>query len=139
MCPATENRSKTFTKQGGFMRYLLIALVRGYQFFISPYFPTSCRYYPTCSNYAVDAVKTHGAVKGFALAVWRILRCNPWSAGGEDPVPGTTAHHCCNSPGSSGKTSLSSGNTTTSLSDDASKRRPDHPAIPPLSHDILNR
>lgn len=70
------------------MKFLLIGLVRAYQFFISPYFPSSCRYYPTCSHYAIDAVKTHGAIKGFGLAVWRVLRCNPWSDGGEDPVPG---------------------------------------------------
>lgn len=54
---------------------------------ISPYFPTSCRYTPTCSNYALDALRKHGAFKGAAMAVWRILRCNPWSDGGEDPVP----------------------------------------------------
>lgn len=75
------------------MKHLLILLVRGYRFFISPYFPTSCRYYPTCSHYAIDALKIHGAFKGTALAVWRILRCNPWSAGGEDPVPGTETNH----------------------------------------------
>lgn len=69
------------------MKYLFIALVRGYQFFISPYFPSSCRYYPTCSHYAIDALKIHGFFKGTALSVWRILRCNPWSDGGEDPVP----------------------------------------------------
>ena len=69
------------------MRLVMIYLVRGYQLFISPYFPTSCRYYPTCSHYAIDALKIHGVFKGTALAVWRVLRCNPWSEGGEDPVP----------------------------------------------------
>lgn len=54
---------------------------------ISPYFPTSCRYYPTCSQYAIDSLRIHGFFKGTALAAWRILRCNPWSDGGEDPVP----------------------------------------------------
>lgn len=54
---------------------------------ISPYFPSSCRYTPTCSNYAIDALKKHGAIKGTYLAIWRILRCNPWSDGGDDPVP----------------------------------------------------
>lgn len=73
----------------------LVLLVRGYQFFISPYFPTSCRYHPTCSHYAVDAIRTHGAIKGICLAVWRILRCNPWSAGGEDPVPPGKPVHTC--------------------------------------------
>ncbi len=76
-------------------RYLLILLVRGYQFFISPYFPSSCRYYPTCSYYAIDAIKTHGAIKGFCLTAWRLLRCNPWSAGGDDPVPGTSSPGSC--------------------------------------------
>lgn len=69
------------------VRTLLVMLIRGYQFFISPYFPTSCRYHPTCSNYALEAIKIHGALKGIALTAWRILRCHPWSAGGEDPVP----------------------------------------------------
>ncbi len=77
------------------MRYLLIGLVRMYQFFISPYFPTSCRYYPTCSHYAIEALKTHGVLKGFVLAVWRVFRCNPWSEGGEDPVPGKKVHCNC--------------------------------------------
>lgn len=73
----------------------LVLLVRGYQFFISPYFPTSCRYHPTCSHYAVDAIRTHGALKGVCLTVWRVLRCNPWSAGGEDPVPPKKPVHTC--------------------------------------------
>ncbi|MDI6401248.1 membrane protein insertion efficiency factor YidD [Balneolaceae bacterium ANBcel3] len=74
------------------MRFILIALVKGYQFFISPYFPASCRFHPTCSQYAIDAFRYHGVFKGSFLAVWRILRCNPWNAGGEDPVPGAP---CC--------------------------------------------
>lgn len=78
------------------MKHLFIYLVRGYQFFISPYFPSSCRYYPTCSHYAIQAFRVHGVLKGLALTIWRILRCNPWSAGGEDLVPGTDSH-CCNS------------------------------------------
>lgn len=77
------------------MKHLLIILVKGYRFFISPYFPTSCRYYPTCSQYAIDALKLHGVIKGTALAVWRILRCNPWSDGGEDPVPLPKNQHTC--------------------------------------------
>ncbi len=79
----------------GAVRSILILLVRGYQFFISPYFPSSCRYYPTCSHYAIDAIKTHGAIRGVGLTVWRILRCNPWSEGGEDPVPGKTSDCSC--------------------------------------------
>ncbi len=69
------------------MRYIGIYLVKAYQLMISPYFPASCRYYPTCSQYAIDALRIHGLFKGMVLAAWRILRCNPWSDGGEDPVP----------------------------------------------------
>nr|CEL16009.1 Protein YidD [Kibdelosporangium sp. MJ126-NF4] len=73
-----------------------------YRKVISPLLPPTCRYYPSCSTYAVEALKVHGAVKGLWLAVWRVLRCNPWSSGGIDPVPprrtrrtktGTPAHH----------------------------------------------
>ncbi|MEX0779691.1 MAG: membrane protein insertion efficiency factor YidD [Balneolales bacterium] len=74
------------------MKYILIALVRAYQLMISPYFPTSCRYYPSCSQYAIDALKVHGFFKGTALAAWRVLRCHPWAEGGEDLVP--EKHHC---------------------------------------------
>ena len=65
----------------------MIALVNLYKKIISPLFPARCKYYPTCSEYAVEAFKKHGFFKGFVLAVWRILRCNPWSNGGIDPVP----------------------------------------------------
>ena len=64
-----------------------MGIIRFYQKFISPLFPPKCKYYPTCSAYAMEAVKRFGAVRGSALAVWRILRCNPWSMGGIDPVP----------------------------------------------------
>lgn len=69
------------------MKYLVLALIKFYRKFISPLFPPKCKYYPTCSCYAMDAVKKFGAVRGSALAVWRILRCNPWSMGGIDYVP----------------------------------------------------
>ena len=62
-------------------------LVKAYKRFISPLFPPKCRYYPSCSSYALEAISKFGAVKGTILAVWRILRCNPWSDGGIDPVP----------------------------------------------------
>lgn len=67
--------------------WLLILPIRFYQKFITPYTPATCRYYPTCSAYAVGALRTHGAVKGLLLTVWRLLRCNPWSSGGVDTVP----------------------------------------------------
>lgn len=69
------------------MKKLLILLIRFYQKYISPLKVTKCPYYPTCSCYAIEAVQKHGAIKGGALAVWRILRCNPFSKGGYDPVP----------------------------------------------------
>lgn len=69
------------------VRTVLVALIRGYQRFVSPLFPPSCRYYPVCSSYALTAIRRHGAAKGLLLATWRLLRCNPWSKGGVDPVP----------------------------------------------------
>ena len=65
---------------------LLIPIIF-YQKFITPYTPPSCRFTPTCSEYAVQALKKHGPIKGLALAIWRILRCNPWGGSGYDPVP----------------------------------------------------
>lgn len=61
--------------------------VKGYKKFISPLFPPKCRFYPTCSSYALEAISKFGAFRGSVLAVWRILRCNPWNEGGIDPVP----------------------------------------------------
>ena len=58
-----------------------------YQRFISPFTPPTCRFTPTCSEYARQAIMKHGPIKGLALAVWRILRCNPWGGSGYDPVP----------------------------------------------------
>lgn len=69
------------------MKYIFIGLIRLYQKFISPLFPASCRFTPTCSQYALEAFKKYGAVKGLILTVWRLLRCNPFSKGGYDPVP----------------------------------------------------
>lgn len=69
------------------MKHVLIAIVRFYQRHISPLLPPSCRFQPTCSQYAVEAIQKHGALKGGALAFWRILRCNPFCKGGYDPVP----------------------------------------------------
>ena len=64
-----------------------ILLINFYKKNISPLFPRSCRFEPSCSTYAVEALHTHGAIKGTALSVWRILRCNPFCRGGYDPVP----------------------------------------------------
>ena len=69
------------------MKQILVLFIRGYQLFLSPLFPASCRYYPTCSQYAIQAIEKHGALKGFFYAVKRISRCHPFSAGGFDPIP----------------------------------------------------
>jgi putative membrane protein insertion efficiency factor len=66
------------------MRAALIAPIRAYQRVISPLFPRRCKYHPTCSQYAVDAIREFGPARGVVLAGWRLLRCNPWSHGGVD-------------------------------------------------------
>ena len=65
----------------------LVAVVRAYQFCISPLLRPSCRFMPTCSEYTIEALKIHGVLRGLALSVWRILRCNPYGGSGYDPVP----------------------------------------------------
>jgi putative membrane protein insertion efficiency factor len=65
----------------------LVAALHGYQRWISPLLPPSCRFHPTCSAYAVEALQVHGLVRGSAYAAWRLLRCAPWHPGGIDPVP----------------------------------------------------
>ena len=67
-----------------------VAAVRLYQWTLRPLIGANCRFYPSCSDYAVGALRSHGVVRGGALAAGRILRCNPWSAGGYDPVPTRT-------------------------------------------------
>ena len=67
--------------------WLLVMPIRFYQRYISPHTPPACRFTPTCSQYAVEALRKHGPIKGLWLAVWRILRCNPWGGSGYDPVP----------------------------------------------------
>jgi putative membrane protein insertion efficiency factor len=69
------------------MQAVLIRLVRGYQVAISPLLPASCRYYPSCSAYALEALERYGSIKGTRLAISRILRCHPFRPGGYDPVP----------------------------------------------------
>ena len=69
------------------MKRVLVALIRAYQYALSPFLGRSCRYYPTCSEYAVEAVEKYGAIKGGWLGVKRLGRCHPWHPGGYDPVP----------------------------------------------------
>jgi uncharacterized protein len=66
---------------------LPVALLRGYQRWVSPALPPTCRFYPTCSSYAIEALQVHGLLRGTALTAWRLLRCAPWHPGGVDPVP----------------------------------------------------
>jgi len=69
------------------MRHCLILLIRTYQLLLSPLLGNHCRFYPSCSQYAVEAIERHGPWRGSLLAVRRILRCHPWCPGGIDPVP----------------------------------------------------
>lgn len=69
------------------LTWVLLTPIYIYKYVISPVLPASCRYTPSCSQYAVEAIKIHGPFKGFLLGLWRILRCNPWGGHGYDPVP----------------------------------------------------
>lgn len=70
------------------MRIILMALIRVYRFALSPLMANHCRFYPSCSQYALEAVETHGSARGSWLALKRLGRCHPFNAGGYDPVPG---------------------------------------------------
>jgi putative membrane protein insertion efficiency factor len=71
------------------VKWMLIGLLKGYRFAISPLYGQVCKYHPTCSAYALEAVTIHGSIKGSWLTVRRIASCHPWAAGGYDPVPGS--------------------------------------------------
>jgi len=71
------------------VKHLLIWFVKFWRAVVSPTYGNVCKYYPSCSEYGLEALQIHGAIKGTGLMVWRILRCNPWSLGGVDPVPGS--------------------------------------------------
>lgn len=79
-------------------RAALIAPIRVYQWCISPFIPAACRYAPSCSAYAAEAIATHGPVKGLWLAVRRLVRCHPWGGSGYDPVPQARCHHSAHEP-----------------------------------------
>ncbi|TVP55926.1 MAG: membrane protein insertion efficiency factor YidD [Halomonadaceae bacterium] len=88
------------------IKRLIVLLIRGYQYGISPLLPSRCRFYPTCSSYAVEAVEHHGVAKGLWLALKRLARCHPWGNSGYDPVPGCgKQQHCpCDPVNRSGPT-----------------------------------
>ena len=74
------------------MRHVLKILIRAYQLVLSPLLGPSCRFYPSCSHYALEAIDTHGAWRGTWLTIKRISRCHPWNEGGFDPVPACHKH-----------------------------------------------
>ncbi len=86
-CTTNENRKSALAPLSAFAAKVLICPIRFYQRYISPLTPPSCRFTPTCSQYAVEALQKHGPLKGLYLAIKRILRCHPWGGHGYDPVP----------------------------------------------------
>ena len=75
------------------MKNVLVWLLRAYQLLLSPMLGQNCRFYPTCSNYSIEAIRTHGAARGSYLALRRVCRCHPWNEGGVDLVPEQHAKH----------------------------------------------
>jgi len=86
-----ETRTKTI-EDAAVLKLLLHGLIRGYQLLVSPLLPAACRYLPTCSEYAQEAIERHGAVAGCWLALRRLARCHPWGGSGYDPVPPAADH-----------------------------------------------
>ena len=75
-------------KKSNIISHFSVKLIKGYRYWISPFLPASCRFYPTCSAYALESYQTLGLMRGTYLSLWRILKCNPMHPGGVDPVPG---------------------------------------------------
>ena len=75
------------------MRWFLIQSIRAYRYLLSPWLGAHCRFHPTCSCYAITAIERHGALRGSAMALRRLLRCHPWHPGGIDPVPDEDIRH----------------------------------------------
>ena len=89
-------------RAGAPSRWLAIGAIRGYRSVFAGSFGGHCRFYPSCSHYAEDAIRLHGLIRGVALGTWRILRCNPYGAGGVDQVPAHVAAHDAVIPGVGG-------------------------------------
>ncbi|WP_169567314.1 membrane protein insertion efficiency factor YidD [Sneathiella limimaris] len=87
-----------------FLTFLFKVPIKVYQYAISPYLPANCRYQPTCSAYAIEALNVHGPFLGSWYAIRRLARCHPWGGSGYDPVPekGKTEHRCCGNPRQTG-------------------------------------
>lgn len=75
------------------MQKILIAVIRVYRYLLSPWLGRSCRFHPSCSQYALESIETHGSLRGSWLALRRLLRCHPWHDGGNDPVPPANHSH----------------------------------------------
>jgi uncharacterized protein len=82
----SSSRRQTPSALARVLRAFVLAPIVLYQKAISPALPRRCKYEPTCSRYAIDAIREYGILRGLVLAAWRVLRCNPWSDGGYDPV-----------------------------------------------------
>jgi putative membrane protein insertion efficiency factor len=83
----TDASDGVWADPGRFAVLMLRGAVRGYQLFLGPVLPRTCRFHPSCSTYALEALKAHGAIRGTGLAARRLVRCHPWGGGGIDPVP----------------------------------------------------
>ena len=86
-CGVADVRTGAATRGGAVARSLVTVAIRLYQQLLSPLLPASCRYHPTCSQYALEAIRIHGVLRGISLGLCRILRCHPFHRGGYDPVP----------------------------------------------------
>lgn len=75
------------------MQKILIAIIRGYRYLLSPWLGQHCRFHPSCSHYAAESIEIHGSLRGTWLALRRLLRCHPWHRGGYDPVPPAVQTH----------------------------------------------